>query len=226
VKLRFKPEFSQVAAFPGHASITELAAEIGVYSASHEFVRTRCGPIANRILDQVPESYYRHAIRLGLLLNIDIRIHRLYPGDFPAYPGWHCDGEFRADYHAQPDLSKMPTHQHLTATVSTDQDGVSNTLFVAENLDFETDNVPTSANTLWGQVHEAVEARPDLALHLTRDGELTMFDSWTLHKATAARVRGWRLFFRMSMWHKPYLGDGGMISRQEQVYKLCEGSGW
>lgn len=52
------------------------------------------------------------------------------------------------------------------------------------------------------------------------------FDSWTLHRAMPTKIRGWRLFFRMAMWHKPNLGEDGMISKQEQVYKLVEGSGW
>jgi hypothetical protein len=28
------------------------------------------------------------------------------------------------------------------------------------------------------------------------------------------------------MWHKDYLDGGGKISRQEQVYKLSEATGW
>lgn len=52
------------------------------------------------------------------------------------------------------------------------------------------------------------------------------FDSWTLHRCMPAKIRGWRLFFRMAMWHKPNLGDGGMITKQEQVYKLAEAGNW
>jgi hypothetical protein len=224
--LTFHPQVKVLARFPGHVGIAALAEEIGVYSASPDFIRQHCGPIAQQILSTIPEEYYEEAARLGLLPNCDIRIHRLYPGDFPGYPGWHCDGEYRADYHSQPDMSKMPTHRHLVATVSTAEEGVSNTEFLDQVFTFHSVAPVTVANTLWGQVHTEIEKHSELRRHQALDGELTQFDSWTLHRAMPAKIRGWRLFFRMSMWHKPYLGDGGMISRQEQVYKLYEGSGW
>lgn len=222
----FRPSYSVVGHVPGIASIASLAAETGVYSATPEFVRANCGPIANQIMDLVPESYAKTARDLGLYLNVDVRIHRLYPGDFPAYPGWHCDGEYRETYFAQPDLERIHVHNHLVATVSSVDGGVSNTRFLKTPFSFQADSAPTSDNTLWGQVHRALEATSPTQFYDSRDGELIQMDSWTLHKCMPAKVRGWRLFFRMSMWHRPNLGNGGMISRQEQVYKLHEGGGW
>jgi len=220
----FKPEVSIVGAVSPVASIPELEREQGVYSATPDFVRKHCGPIANQIMERVGDWYFKEATALGLYPNIDVRVHRLYPGDYPAYPGWHCDGEFRETYFSQPDLDRIKVGKHIIATVSSVEGGVSNCQFLNEPLDVTLDHEPSSEHTLWGQVHKKV---PDNAYTLnTQDGFIYQFDSRSLHRVMPAKVRGWRLFFRMSMWHKPNLGDGGMVTKQEQVYKLVEGGGW
>ncbi len=224
-KYRFEPNYDVVGEVRSTCAIAELEAETGVYSATPEFVRAKCGPIAKEILDRVPNWYYEQARALNLYPNVDVRIHRLYPGDYPAYPGWHCDGEFRETYFSQPDLDKIKVGQHLICTVSSHVGGVSNCQFLDEALDFESNLAPTADNTLWGQVHDKVMSKSRFTYD-TSDGDLVLFDPRTLHRVMPARVRGWRLFFRMSMWHRPNLGDGGMVTKQEQVYKLVEGSGW
>lgn len=222
---QFNPKFVVVGRFPGVVPISEMEKERGVYSATPEFVDKHCGPIAKSILRLVPKEYYYMASKLGLSPNIDVRIHRLYPGDYPAYPGWHCDGEFRETYFSQPDLDRIKVSHHLTCTVSTVEGGVSNTQYLAEPFTAEVE-APSQDHTLWGQVHRQLEQKQTKMLYDSKDGELTLFDSWTLHRAMPAKIRGWRLFFRMSMWHRPNLGDGGMLTKQEQVYKLVEGGGW
>ena len=224
--LYFVPDLAVVGTFQPTASISELAEEVGVHSASPAFVRTHCGPLANSILDTVPESFYAEADKLGLLPNIDVRIHRLYPADFPAYPGWHCDGEYRADYQSQPDLTHVERHHHLVGTLSSEEGGVSLTEFVSSPVSVTLRQTPDAQHTLWGQVHAAVNADPAVQTVSAADGQLMQFDSLTLHRARPATVRGWRLFVRVSMWHKDYLGEGGRISRQEQVYQVTEGHGW
>jgi hypothetical protein len=221
----FKPNFYTVGGFQGVFPIAELEKEIGVYSATPEFIKKKCGGITNAILSQVPSWYYDEADRLKLYPNCDIRIHRLYPTDYPAYPGWHCDGEFRETYFSQPDLNRIQVHKHLIATVSSHEDGVSNTEFLNQDFEFISDRISPD-HGLWQQVNEALERTPNKKIHKTQDGELVCFDSWTLHRATAAKIRGWRLFFRMAMWHKKNLGEGGMISKQEQVYKYIGHHGW
>jgi hypothetical protein len=219
----FRPNFETVARVQPTATIADMERERGVYSATPEFVRANCGPIARGLLDVVPAWYYQEAADRGLYPNIDVRVHRLYPGDYPAYPGWHCDGEYRETYFSQPDLDRIHVSRHLIATVSTHAGGVSNCQFLAQQLTATVDP-PTSDMTLWGQVHRQVPESPPVVD--TRDGDLVLFDSWSLHRVMPTKVRGWRLFFRMSMWHRPNLGAGGMLTKQEQVYKLVEGSGW
>ena len=212
-------------------SIEELSNEVGVYSATPEFIRNNCGPIANMILDNIPQSYYDEAKELGLYPNCDVRIHRLYPGDYPAYPGWHCDGEYRETYFSQPDLNKIKVSKHIICTVSNDEAGITRPEFLMTPIECDIDENYDMQKTgdqhnLWGQVHNMVESIENRELKSFYDGDLLLFDARSLHRVMPARKRGWRLFFRMSMWHKPNLGDGGMISKQEQVYKTLEGTGW
>lgn len=218
----FTPNFRVVNRVAPTASIAALEGERGVYSATADFVREHCGPIANGILDAVPGWYFDEAESLGLFPNIDVRVHRLYPGDFPAYPGWHCDGEYRETYFSQPDLDRIKVSRHVIATVSSHENGVSNCAFMTTPMTVDIERAD-SEHTLWGQVDALARGQPCEA---TEDGALYLFDSWSLHKVMPARVRGWRLFFRLSMWHRPNLGAGGMLTKQEQVYKLAEGSGW
>lgn len=220
----FKPNFRVAAEAIGCYPISDLEKERGVYSATPQFVRDNCGDIARQFLALVPDWYYAEAESLKLWPNCDVRIHRLYPGDFPAYPGWHCDGELRETYFSQPDLNRIQVHKHLTATASSHSGGVSSPQFLEEPFSC---NVVESADVaLWGQVDAALEQKQSKRIWDSVDGQLVLFDSWTLHRTMPAKIRGWRLFFRMSMWHKPNLGAGGMLTRQEQVYKLVEGSGW
>lgn len=226
VAYNFEPNFSVLCELPGLFAIEELEQEVGVYSATPDFVRENCGPIANMVLSMVPQSYYDEASDLGLFPNVDVRIHRLYPGDFPAYPGWHCDGEYRETYFSQPDLNRIKVSKHLTWSGSSHPSGVSNTQFLDEQFQFSTEKVD-SEHVLWGQVHKTLESQKrEPKLVDTKDGQLMSFDSWTLHRAMPAKIRGWRIFFRMAMWHKPNLGAGGVITKQEQVYTVCEGKGW
>lgn len=221
----FTPSFDWVASVQPTASIADLEKERGVYSATPWFVRENCGDIARGFLAAVPDSYYAEAERLKLYPNCDVRIHRLYPGDFPAYPGWHCDGEYRETYFSQPDLDRIKVSKHITGCVSSHEAGVSCCQYLDEPFSCEVKE-PSQDVTLWGQVDEALSKRAHKKIADSRDGQLIQFDSWTLHRAMPARIRGWRLFFRMSMWHRPNLGNGGMLTKQEQVYKLWEGSGW
>lgn len=225
VKYTFIPQFSDIEDFQPTFPIADLEKEVGVYSATPEFVRQHCGDIAKLILSKVPDWYYDEAEALKLYPNCDIRIHRLYPSDYPAYPGWHCDGEYRETYFSQPDLNHIKVHKHLTATASSHPDGVSTTEFLDQPFTFSSPNISPD-HSLWQQVNEALEATPSKRIYTTRDGQLFCFDSWTLHRATPAKIRGWRLFFRMAMWHKPNLGQGGMLTKQEQVYKLVGHYGW
>lgn len=224
----FSPNFHICNTVQPTFPISDLEKEQGVYSATPAFVLQNCGDISRMLLSSIPAWYYDKAEELKLYPNCDIRIHRLYPGDFPAYPGWHCDGDYRETYFSQPDLNRIKVSYHVTATVSSHERGVSSTQFLNEPFSCTVDETASDV-AIWGQIDRDLAQRaqrPHLNLWDSRDGQLVLFDGKTLHRCRPAEVRGWRLFFRMSMWHRPNLGAGGMITKQEQVYKLAEGTGW
>lgn len=220
----FTPDFRRVGSVPGVADIKELSQETSVYAASPEFVRKNCGPIAIGILDAVPTEYIQRCHDLGMRPNIDVRIHRLNIGELPAVPGWHCDGAFRETYFSQPDIDRVPTRDHIIATVSSSKDGVSNTQFIDQPINVSLPGDPHHDFSLWREVHKQVPQ--DAKTYSATDGLLHQFSVNTLHRCTPAKTRGWRLFFRISMWHNDYLGHQGKIATQQQVYILHESNGW
>lgn len=219
----FEPSLQQVGSFAPTATIEQIAEEVGIYSASPNFIRDNGGPLTNAILDQIPSDWFAEAEDLGLYPNIDVRVHRLYKDDFPAVPGWHCDGEYRKTYHSQPELDKIVMHRHIVGTVSTSPTGVSLTEFVTDPLSVEIDESGNAG--VWEQVHRHIDKVGPTIVE-AQDGALYDFGSMTLHRCAPAKERGWRLFLRASMWHKPYLQGEGTIARQEYVYRLSEEKGW
>ncbi len=219
---QFKPEIETVSKFRGCFNISELAKETSVYAASPKFVRKNCGPIANMILDKVPKSYMDRCEALGMIPNIDIRIHRLNIGEFPAVPGWHCDGALRETYFAQPDPNRIAVRDTVIGTVSSHKEGITNTQFLMDKVNIEVDQ-SLEGFSLWRNVHERLKPKK---VKSSIDGILYQIGCNTLHRAMPAIYRGWRLFFRMSMWHNDYLGDEGQIATQQQVYLVHEGNGW
>lgn len=223
-KWTFVPNLVTLNKFNGFAAIEDLSNEVSVYAASPKFVLKNCGPIAKRILNSIPNEYYERIAKAGLLPNIDVRVHRLNKGEFPAVPGWHCDGARRETYFGQPDLERTPCADHIIATVSSLENGVSNTQFLTEPVTVTIPGNPHKDFVLWKEVHKQIKKSVKTKTML--DGEIVAFDTNTLHRAMPAHERGWRLFFRMSGWHNNYLGEEGKISTQQQVYVVSEGSGW
>jgi hypothetical protein len=221
----FSPDVSLLASVQPCWPVGVLADEVGVYAASPDFVRARCGPAANAILDAVPADWFDRCAELGMLPNIDVRTHRLNPGEFPAVPGWHCDGALRETYFAQPDRARVPIRDTLLCVVSSHEDGIANPEFVTEPV---TLSIPTPEEmeaaggrfVLWREVHRAMPA--DLATARLADGQLTQMSCDTLHRVMPAHQRGIRLLFRMSMWHNPHLGDGGKVAVVQQRYRLID----
>ena len=222
-KILFIPNYEKVGEVT--STIHSLAGEVSMYSATPEFALANGGPLTAEIIKQIPAWYYAAARELGLYPNIDIRVHTLdikeIPAGFllfPAIPGWHADSEFRETYFSQPDLNKVPVSLHAIATISTHPDGVSNIQFLDDALEMMVDeDLPDSP--LWVNVHRFISNMEEFKTADMKDGTIFMFDARSLHRSTAVKVDGQRMFFRMSMWHKPNLGDG-QISKQEQLYLL------
>ena len=230
-KILFLPNYETVAKITPY--VDSLQGETSMYSATPEFALKHGGPLTAEFLANVPDWYYDTARQLGLYPNIDIRVHRLdfaeLPAGFdlyPAIPGWHADGEYRETYFSQPDLTRVPVSFHVIATTSTEASGVSNTQFLDQAIEMEIGDEQASdiANAdvaLWSNVHRYVESLASDQTTMMPDGEIHIFDARSLHRATPATRQGERVFFRMSMWHKPNFGEG-QLSKQEQLYLLAD----
>lgn len=205
--------------------ISALAAEPSLFSATVEFALQSGGPVTRKIVEHLKDKpAVIRAIDAGLHPVIDVRVQRLMPGMYPSIPGWHCDAVPRGDYHAQPDFSKIhPDAVHFTTLVSTAEDGVSATEFLGTPIEVEfEDHLP-----VWQQLHRHIEARKDAEQHViwrARNGEVFQFETLVPHRTTPTTTRGWRLFFRMSLYHNPPLMNG--VPSQQQVYLLSEDNGW
>ena len=226
-KILFIPNYETVAKITPH--VETLQGETSMYSATPEFALEHGGPLTAEFLASVPDWYYDTAKQLGLYPNIDIRVHRLdhagLPAGvdlYPAVPGWHADGEYRETYFSQPDLTHVPVSFHVIATTSTETSGVSNTQFLDQAIEMEIgvdEQASTSDVALWSNVHRHVESLTAPKTTMMPDGEIHIFDARSLHRATPVTSEGERVFFRMSMWHKPNFGEG-QLSKQEQLYLL------
>ena len=219
----FNRMFMPVATIPSTYPIGELDKEIGIYSATPERVYKDGGPVARSFIEQIPAKFFTKAKELGLHIICDIRLHRLNVGEFPSVPGWHCDGDVRKSYAAQPELER-PQGDHIICCVSSHPEGVSNFEFVTEDVTCELDNEHPTLG-VYAQLHNYVEAN-SLQRVPSHDGVLYWMNSETIHRPQQAKVRGWRMFMRATMYHHGCIEADGKFSKQEQVYILTEANGW
>jgi hypothetical protein len=217
----FTPKIEIIGNVNGSYSVDRLSEETSVYAASPNFVRQHCGPIANDILDAVNPSYYTLCEELGMLPNIDIRVHRLNIGEYPAIPGWHCDGVKRETYHGQPNPDQICIRDTVLCVVS--MGSISNPEIITEQLEIDVINQGDDFK-FWQYVDSKIPH--NVGRIEMPDGQITMIGESTLHRVMPAKERGFRLFFRMSMWHNNYVGDEGKIAKQQQVYLLQGENGW
>jgi hypothetical protein len=219
----FEPFISKVGDIKPTHTIGEIDKEVGIYSATPERVYKDGGPIARSFIEEIPNEFFTRAKKLNLHIICDIRIHRLNVGEWASVPGWHCDGDVRKSYGAQPELER-PQGAHIICCVSSHPEGVSNFEFVTEPVTCELDTEhPTMG--VYAQLHNYVEAN-DIQRIPSHDGMLYWMNSETIHRPRQAKVRGWRMFMRASMYHQGCLEGDGKFSKQEQVYILSEANGW
>lgn len=218
----FAPRFHVAGRFHGYAPTKALLAEQGMFAAPEPFARRHGGPLTQRVLDAIPDEYRHTAHQAGLELNIDVRVHDLDEGDYPASPGWHCDSPFR-EVAFDDRATTQAVQRNLIATISDNFAGVSNTEFLTHTYGLHS-NDRAGSHALWrnmnGHLNELARTRPLNTVSAT-DGELIEFDCTTLHRATPAHRDGVRLFCRISMWTPPHGHQPGLTTC-EQVYRLVD----
>lgn len=168
------------------------------------------------MLGAIPVWYQRLAVDNGQELNIDVRVHDMRKGDYPASPGWHVDAAQR-ETGFQDRAGRVDVSHSLVGTVSTSVGGVSNTIFADEDLTLEGEyeELTASNNQL---LQERLKGR-EFSSTQTEDGKWTLFDPYSIHNVQAAKADGVRLFVRVSIWEKPE-GHKPGLTRTEQVYSV------
>lgn len=212
----------------GVQPIEVIARERSVTSCSPEWVMANATPIIKDTTEEILSLMDSNGEELpsGYHYVVDARVQRLMPGMFPSIPGWHCDGVPRSSYTSQPDLTKVePNARHAVVLFATGNN-VSNTEFINNTpvtVDISDDPIP-----VWRQVHRAVEnqrmGRNEIYTTTVTPGDIAIFDQCSIHRATPTQVRGWRIFYRLSMMPTPPMELG--FTNQEQVYLLSEENGW
>jgi hypothetical protein len=216
-RIEFTPNLSIAGTFHATYDPADFAGERGMYACSPDYVRKHGGEIARLAIDSIPDRYLNGADARGMYPNIDIRVHHLDAGDYPASPGWHCDSALRELHFGQRSGARVPVEQTLVATASTNPHGISNTQFLTRPCSIHLAPADDEYR-LWQHVdHRVGEPTPD-ALFNSRDGQIIQFDTHTLHRVMPATRAGIRLFMRVSLWG---ISDEhrGNLAKFEQVYR-------
>lgn len=212
----FIPVRASVSSFPGLANSDELLSQQGMYAADFTFAYNNSIPVVQEMLESIPQWYHNMASEQGKELNVDIRVHELKVGDYPASPGWHVDASQRETaFQNNADLTDVEAS--LVGTISTHPEGVSNTIFVQNviHIDEKYEVLTKDNNKLLQQ--ELIGK--DMDIVRTVDGVWTLFDPYTIHNVEKSRNNGVRLFTRVSIWNKPE-GHVPGLTKTEQVYRL------
>lgn len=220
-----RPVFSVAAGVFPKISADLLAKEPCLLANSPTAVRAQGGNLGKLALAHVEECYAAdigRATKEGLSSCVDVRVQRLVPGMYPSVPGWHCDAVPRGSYHGQPNFEAThPRAFHVCVVLSTEPLGVSNTQFVDESMVFHIWD--EEGRSRYQQLHAEVEKHNPPVIQC-KDGQFVRYTQRTVHRAMPSVRRGWRMYFRYSMYEKPPMEN--IIGNQQQVYLLNEGNGW
>ena len=211
-KFEFHPNYRLLTKLPGVFSAHQIQNEQGLIAASPHFARKHGGEIMNQFLDAIPDEYVKNTRALDMVNKIDCRIHNLEPGDYPAQPGWHCDGSYSIN-------NTLNTNNYIVCTFS-DSDSDSNNTYGVSNTQFLKNKFTLFGEDpqLWEDLNAAIE-KEQPEIYTNHDGQMIEFDSITPHRAQPATQPGWRMFVRMSMWPNIYSDDEGRLTHTNNVYR-------
>lgn len=221
IRHTFVPGLESLDGFNGEATEKEIASEPMLYSADTSLAEIKGGPLTKRILDPILRQIENTRFD-GHRPIIDTRVHMLMPGMYPAIPGWHCDDWGRSRDGIHEDVEEQPhpgvprrALVHYMGLIESSR-GIAPTEFLSEPV-----TLPMPRSRTWEAVSKSVEALQTPRREIEA-GTLYRFDCESLHRATKARRRGWRFFFRLSVRQGVPRNE---IRRQAQVYTTDHG-GW
>lgn len=185
----------------------------GCYAADWDLALQAGGGVVSEMLQAVPPERVEAARERGLVPNIDVRVHQLKQGDYPATPGWHCD-EARRETEFAPGATKTTISDTILVWVADKPSGVSSTEWWPHPI--RTHLQEGSDTQRWADVNEQLLGRGG---RCGTPGVAYSMGTQTVHRATPAVEDGTRVLLRMSFWTPPPGHQGG-VSHSEQVYRL------
>ena len=159
-----------------------------LYSADPEFARDNGGPILNAFLNRIPEGDY----------SIDVRVHMLLKGWYPAIPGWHIDALRRPE-----DKANTSEYQPIWQDRPAGDVHYLSVLGETAMPEFVNESVtlmpPNSGENVYAQFSKMLDMRKPETLQV-KSGEIFRFGSSDFHRATPAETTtpSFRVFLRAS----------------------------
>lgn len=209
---RFAPQYKTIDTIDVFPEARLLQGETMFYQSTPEFVFDKGGPIAREFVDKLPNDL------MGRDTLIDVRVHHLRPGNYPAIPGYHLDWIPRKDQGRAPDLSVIPDYQHVILIVAE----TCLTEYVAEEIEISNlhDGDPAQA---FRRANDYIKAQ-GIKTERVINGDMVWFTSNDWHRPVAAERSEWRLFIRASK--VSHVRASNQIRTQAQVYVPFEEAGW
>lgn len=183
-----------------------------LFQSSVEFTRGACGPITHYVLDLL-KAYLSAGIYSAL--RIDTRSHMLSKGDYPVYPGYHCEfWDACPDTHMPYEPVNMAT-RHFTFLLGNSADE-----FVG-NRNLE---VPKEIGNpiCWRAIDRAITNMCIESIECPT-GQLLEYDATELRRGLPYQGSGigWRYCFRATYFPVPHSLAGQFSNKvrpQTQVY--------
>lgn len=202
----------------------EIRATHGLHCADVDDVVRYGGDVSRYALSCCPIKHDRAYVV------VDVKVHMLMRGMWPAIPGWHTDGVPRSHDGSPmgdlpPDLSRQEglrsPRYHLVVFGGAN----SQTRFVRDR-DVVLD-LPAGVD-LYAAMTRQVSTREDLTFYDCPVDQVATWDWWEIHSATEARANGWRYLMRVTetdhLAPKKDLRD--VIRTQQMAYMTSPEFGW
>jgi hypothetical protein len=204
-------------------SIPALAAEPNLAACSEPGVSLKGGPLAKAALAHLQKLFAEDIARgkrQGLFPVVDVEIHSLSPGMYPAVPGWHCHAVPRNTLTGQPNFAAIDSAVfHIDLTLSSEKAGVSNTEFVVDAVRPKM----LDRNHVYRDLHREMDRIKPRTV-VVPDGVFVKYTPKSIHRAMETHRRGWRMHMRYSMYAQPVIENNTPGS--VQVYVVTDRNGW
>lgn len=203
----FKPTFHTIDTIEALPLASVLRKERQFYQSSIEFVYDNGGPIAKEFIGKLPFLAHDNVL-------VDLRVHSLQAGYYPAIPGYHLDWLPRTNKGADPIVDTIPDYDHVVLVVAES----SLTEFVVDDMMIALPEVKA-----FEHANRQIKASGAKTEYI-RSGDMVQFTSRDWHRPSPALGNEWRLLIRASrIDHKQPVNR---FVDQSQVYIPIEEASW